>query len=341
MNNYLFVFTCLLLTACQSMPSSVENTSTTLEQRIDNLLATHNFNGVVLLTERKDTLYYKARGMADVEGKQPLKKDDQFVIGSISKQITAVLILKAYEEGRLGLNHSLDKYLSNIKAEWAKAVTIEHLLTHTHGIIDLKQPLAFELGSQFQYSQLGYELLARVLEKIYEKSFEEIAMLFFKDNGFLHSFHPKSKGYQLVNGYEEVEGKLVYSKSSLENYAAAGSFISNTTDLHRWNRHLHEGKLIYMSSLERMKAKYATRIHPIFGEVDYGYGLLFQEGEQNIQIGALGYAPGFVSSSYYYPNTKRNLVVLSNTARQLEDFHVTFKIHTSLMELAKNLKPLN
>ena len=88
-----------------------------------------------------------------------------------------------------------------------------------------------------------------------------------------------------------------------------------------------------------MKARYATRIHPIFETVEYGYGLLFKDGEQDIQIGALGYAPGFVSACYYYPQTGLNLVILGNTATNLNDFQKTFLVHTKIMELLKNEKP--
>jgi len=88
-----------------------------------------------------------------------------------------------------------------------------------------------------------------------------------------------------------------------------------------------------------MKTKFATRIHPIFGTVEYGYGLLFKDGEENIQIGALGYAPGFVSACYYYPQSKLNVSVLQNTATNLDDFKKTFKVHTELMELIKKQTP--
>ena len=93
--------------------------------------------------------------------------------------------------------------------------------------------------------------------------------------------------------------------------------------------------------LELMKTKYSTRIHPIFETVEYGYGLLFKDGEQNTQIGALGYAPGFVSACYYYPQTKLNLVILENTANNLDDFKKTFIVHTEIMELIKKRTPNN
>ena len=84
-----------------------------------------------------------------------------------------------------------------------------------------------------------------------------------------------------------------------------------------------------------MNTRYATRIHPIFNTVEYGYGLLFKDGENDIQIGALGYAPGFVSACYYYPQTKMNLIILENTAFVPNDIKKTFKAHIELMNLVK------
>lgn len=85
-----------------------------------------------------------------------------------------------------------------------------------------------------------------------------------------------------------------------------------------------------------MKTRYATRKHPIFDNVEYGYGLLFKENEHNLQIGALGYAPGFVSASYYYPKSKLSVTILGNTATNLHDFKQTFKAHINIMKLVKN-----
>ena len=51
-------------------------------------------------------------------------------------------------------------------------------------------------------------------------------------------------------------------------------------DLDLWNKLLYSGKLLQPASFELMKKRYATRQHPIYGEVEYGYGLLFKKGEE-------------------------------------------------------------
>lgn len=266
--------------------------------------------------------------------------DNQFVIGSISKQITAVLILREYESGNLKLEDKIIQYLPDIKQPWGNEVTIHHLLVHTHGITDLNKPLEFESGSQFQYSQFGYELLAQILEKTTGKTFNELSTEFFNEYGLKNTYHPDNKKYtSLVKGYEEAENGKLEFVNSLDNYAAAGAFISTAADLNNWNELLYSGKLVDDSTLLLMQTRYATRLHPIFDKIEYGYGLLFKDGENNIQIGAFGYAPGFVSACYHYPQSNMNLIVLENTARKLNDFKETFRVHTELMELIKTQPP--
>ena len=65
-----------------------------------------------------------------------------------------------------------------------------------------------------------------------------------------------------------------------------------------------------------------------------------KDGEQNIEIGALGYVPGFPSACYFYPKSKINVIVLENTALDLDNFKNTFGVHTAIMTLTKNYKKL-
>ncbi|OFZ55025.1 MAG: hypothetical protein A3D92_10390 [Bacteroidetes bacterium RIFCSPHIGHO2_02_FULL_44_7] len=308
-----------------------------LAQKIDSIVAAGEFNGVVLVTREETVIYRGVFGYSDLEAKTPIIVDNQFVIGSISKQITAALVLREFEKGTIDLDAKLKKYLPELEQEWSSIVTVHQLLTHTHGIVNLNEDLEFEAGSQFHYSQLGFELLAKILESVRGVSFEKLSMDLFAELQLTSTFHPDTKQYdRLVKGYEEdVNGQLNYVTTSLANYAAAGAFISTMDDLNAWNYLLHAGKIVQPTTLERMKTRYATRIHPIFGTVEYGYGLLFRANEENVQIGALGYADGFVSAAYYFPAAKMSVVVLSNVAGDLDEFKKTFVVHLGILEATK------
>ena len=337
MKNILIILVSILVVSCQNTKTKENKEYSDLITKIDSISVNDDFNGVILVTKDTSIIYSKAFGYSDLENETPIKMESQFVIGSISKQITAVLVLREYEKGNLKLDDKISQYLPNIKQSWANEVTIHHLLIHTHGIVDLNKPLEFKLGSQFHYSQLGYELLALTLEKIIGKTFNELSTELFTDYDLKNTFHPDNNNYKnLVKGYVESEnGKLEYCTNSLQNYVPAGTFISNAEDLNKWNELLYSGKLVNKKTLELMKARYATRLHPIFDKIEYGYGLLFKDGENNTEIGAFGYSPGFVSACYHYPQTKMNLIVLENTARKLDNFKETFRVHTELMDLMK------
>lgn len=336
----ILIFAILLFTSSCKTDKISNKRNSTLSATIDNIALSNDFNGVILVAKDSKIQYKKAFGYSDIEKKTKLKISDLFFIGSISKQITAVLILREYEKGNLQLTDKINKYLPEINQPWVNQVTIHHLLTHTHGIVEIDQPLEIEVGAKFHYSQIGFGLLSQILEKIKNKSFEEISTNLFKDFRLKNTFYPNIKNSKhLVKGYEEDKnGKLQYAVGNPVKYIAAGGFVSNVEDILKWNKLLYSGKLVEPKTLDLMRTRYATRIHPIFDKIEYGYGLLFKDGQQNFEIGAFGYAPGFPSAEYYYPQTNMNLIVLENIAVHLNDFKQTFKVHTDLMELIKNKK---
>ncbi|WP_338790224.1 serine hydrolase domain-containing protein [Bernardetia sp. MNP-M8] len=337
----LLIFVVLIFSNCKNQ--KVVQTNDDYLLAIDSVIESDSvkpFNGVVLIVREGKEIYSKTKGFSDRDKKIPLTLKNQFVIGSISKQITAVMILEEYEKGTLKLEQTIRTYLPNLEQSWADSVTIHHLLTHTHGIKELNQPLAFPLGSRFDYSQLGFELLSNILESIKKQSFETISNDFFQRIGLKNTVYPSlKKQKKMTKGYTEQEnGDIIYETNTFKNYVAAGGFISTAYDLVKWNKLLHSGKILKKDTFKLMVQRYETRKHPIFDEIDYGYGLTFKKNEQTIQIGALGFAAGFVSSNFYFPQTKTSLIVLENTAYQLQDFKKTFYHHTTLLEIVKNGK---
>lgn len=339
----LWVVLMLFASSCGPGKKASDAVQVGLATELNGVVEDLGLSGVVLVSKGEEVIYEKASGYAEIWRAKSITLESQFVIGSISKQITAVLVLRAYEQGLLALDATITNYLPSLNASWADSVTVHHLLSHTHGIIALEGPLDFEPGTRFQYSQFGYDLLSQVLESVTNQSFQELSQELFEQYGLVYTFHPDSKGYrQLVNGYEaQSDESLTHAENSLQNYAAAGSFISNASDLAKWNRLLFGGALLQEQSLELMTQKHAEREHPVFGIVSYGYGVFFKEGEETLQIGALGYAPGFVSTCFYYPKNDMSLVVLENQAEDLFDFQQTFQLHTTLMGLVKGLSSEN
>ena len=286
------------------------------------------------------TKYSKIYGYSDIDKKVPLKINDQFVIGSISKQFTAVLVLREFDKGHIDLSTPIHKYLPELTQSWADTVTIHHLLTHMHGIIQLDKPTTFKAGTQYSYSQIGYDLLAKIIEKASGKTFAELAKNLFIECGIKNTFHPDIKEYNnLVKGYTENEnGKIEFETETFQNYVAAGSFISTAEDLNIWNKMLYSGKLLKNKTMKMMETKQsgAVRNHPIFGVTEYGYGITVDTKENILQYGQTGFAPGFISMNFYFPKTKTSVIVLENVAYETDDLKKTFYYHTEILKIIRN-----
>jgi CubicO group peptidase (beta-lactamase class C family) len=311
--------------------------------QIDSVLAAceYPFNGVAMISQKGKLLYHKANGYADFEKQTKIQEGDAFVIGSVSKQFTAVLVLREVDAGRLNPDLPIRRYLPEIKQKWADSVTVKHLLSHTHGIISPDKPAGFSAGSRFQYSQLGYELLAQIVEKTSGKSFQKLSSDLFSVCKMGSSRHPTLPQAGLLRGFSwQKNGRLEPDTNSLENYPAAGSFISTATDLVLWNECLHGGKLLKKASYDSMvnPAKNAVRDHPVFGKTLYGYGTTVGKMGNYFAIGQTGFAPGFVTMSYYFPKSGTSVVLMENVVTNPENLKNAFAHHTLLLQFLMGLK---
>jgi CubicO group peptidase (beta-lactamase class C family) len=334
---HLLIFIFLVYTTTQPCYSQLN-----LSNRIDSLLASENqkeFNGVILISKNGKVQYSKSHGFSDLENNQTLKLNDQFILASISKQITAVLVLQEFDKGKLQLNDPISKYLPELKLSWADSVTIHHLLNHTSGIVALDQPLAFIPGEKFSYSPvITYQLLGNIISKTSGKKYDELAMSLFSKckmkNSVTAGLYKKGA---LVKIYCEYEGKLKKQSidlTELGSIAPGAGIISTAQDLKLWNDNLHNGILISNHSYELMTKGSAIRNHPVLGVVDYGYGIQMTNNSL-LEIGHAGYFEGINSINYYFPNNKTSVIVLSNCDLHPEDINKTFYVLVKIKEIVR------
>jgi D-alanyl-D-alanine carboxypeptidase len=304
--------------------------------RIDSLLEANKkrfFNGIILVSQNNKTIYSKVKGFSNLENKTLLVIDNQFVIGSISKQITAVMVLREVDKGRIVLNVPVKKYLPTMSQTWLDSITVHQLLNHSSGVTDWDKPLKFKPSSDFSYSNIGYELLAKIVENVTDKSYADLTNEVFKICGMKHSMSPKLNQHKsLVNSYtEDSTGKIKLVENLFKDIGIpSGGMISTAEDLLLWNKNLHGGRLLSQKSYDIMTTASSHRNHFIFGEVDYGYGLQIDRKGKILEIGHSGYATGFASLNFYYPETKTSLIVLENIAWDADNFKDTFKHHVGI-----------
>jgi CubicO group peptidase (beta-lactamase class C family) len=166
-----------------------------LSSRADELAREGQLSGATLVVKDGQVLFSHAYGLADRKRGIPNTLRTRFRIGSMNKMFTAVAILQLVQAGKVELTAPLGKYLTDYPSkDVAAEVTIHHLLTHTGGTGDIFGPdfdahlkelrtladyvelygergLEFEPGSRWSYSNYGFILLGRVIEKVTGQSY--------------------------------------------------------------------------------------------------------------------------------------------------------------------------
>ena len=157
------------------------------------------FDGAVLVAENGKIVYKGAFGLANREWNIPNTTDTKFMIGSVSKSLTATLMLIQVQKGLVDLNKTISDYLPEFKGKPAANVTIKQLLSHTSGIpnydiikdffprisrqnftredyvkVYADSALAFKPGSRYAYSSWGYFTLGYIMERVTGKSYSQL-----------------------------------------------------------------------------------------------------------------------------------------------------------------------
>lgn len=289
-------------------------------KKIDSIITASTpltFNGVVLVTQNGKTKYLKANGYKDFGKKVALKTNDQFEIMSNSKQITAVLILQAAEQGKLNLQIPIKKYLPSLTQSWADTVTIHNLLNHTHGIVDLEKPVAFKAGSQFKYGNLSYMLLGEILQNTTGKSFTELANSLFKKLNMEKTFVYNSKNNQaLVPGYRSDNNQFEKVENSFLNddIVSAAGVVSTVEDLSKWDQALFKGKLLSPKFQQLILTPSTSSQHNVFGKenMGFGYNIRFIKEAGLDYYAVTGLGDGFTCLNVYFPSADMSLIILEN-----------------------------
>jgi len=302
--------------------------------KIDSLIQLANprtFNGTILITKKGKIKYQKAFGYSNLEKKTPLTTQDNFIIMSNSKQITAVLILKEVEKGKIDLHSPVKKYLPDLVQTWADTVTVHQLLNFSAGIISLDKPLIFKPGTDFKYGNTTYVMLGKIIEKVTGRTYIEVANELFKELKMKNTFcFEQGKVQNRVQGYRNSNNYFTAVETPIEHNDAipAAGVISNVVDLNIWDTKLHHGKILKSETYKLMTQYNITAQHNAFGKekIGYGYGVRISDKMPIRYIGHTGGGSGFVSFKIYFPETNVGIVVLENQSNENIDLFYDFEI---------------
>jgi CubicO group peptidase (beta-lactamase class C family) len=293
--------------------------------------------GAAIVARGDEILYLDAQGLAELEHGIPIEPDMVFRLGSITKQFTAAAIMMLAEEGKLSLDDPLTKFLPDYP-EAGKTVTVEHLLTHTSGIVSYTGipgymatevakelsvdelvavfkdlPVEFGPGERYAYNNSGYVLLGAIIEEASGIGYEEfVQKRIFEPLGMTRSYYGSHSRIipDRVSGYGGEPGDYQNARYlSMTQPYSAGSLLSTVEDLLRWNTALFGGKVVSEESLKKMTTPYELNDGESTG---YGYGLLVNDIRGKPAIGHGGGIFGFSTSALYIPEEKIFAAVLSN-----------------------------
>jgi CubicO group peptidase (beta-lactamase class C family) len=270
-----------------------------LSGKLDTLLKDYAITDQFMGSDKGKVIFAKGYGLADVERNIPNTPDTQFMIGSITKQFTAMLVTQLVEKGKLKLDNKITDFVPEFPREIGDKITVEMLLCHTSGLIFpegiekyyyastkeeylqeyIKQlseeGLRFEPGKGYGYSNAGYFILGLIIEKVTGKSYEEVLIeQILKPLGMTQTGCDR-KGLVVANratSYAKLQDRYTTWNEETNGYDPAvcgfayGNLYSTVGDLFKFSHALTTNRLLskkYMDTYLQMR-NVKTRI-PIPG----------------------------------------------------------------------------
>jgi CubicO group peptidase (beta-lactamase class C family) len=331
-----------------------------LHDHLLTLASADRFAGVVLITQNDKPIFQQAYGLADRDKRLPNQLDTKFNLGSMNKMFTAVAIAQLAEQGKLAFSDPIGKYLPSYPQPAAIKVTIHQLLTHTSGIGDylltekfaaardtlvtvesylplfMHEPLAFEPGTQFHYSNGGYIVLGAIIEQVsgqnyYDYVREHIYLpAGMQNTGF---YDPAGSIPNLAIGYTTLDPSTRQPGTLRDNTpfreikgGPAGGGFSTLEDLHKFSIALRSHQLLSEATTELITT---GKVDSPFGK--YGYGFISSAVGKHHCIGHGGNGPGMVAELEMCPDAGYTIVVLSNSDPQIVQEDILPAIRAAVM----------
>lgn len=275
MNKFSIIASCFLIS--QLFYAQVFN-----KQKLDAYLTTlENHNKVMgsfALSKDNQLMYQKTIGFSDVQNQQKATVETPYRVGSVTKMLTATLVMKAVEEGKLKLDKKLAEFYPQIPN--ADKISIKNLLRHRSGIFNVTQEYSyyewntkpqtkqsmidriasyesqFEPASKTKYSNSNYILLSYILEDVYQSTFADLLdKKIFQPLGMNNSRLGTDVNFRQKEARSYFFDKkwMEEATTDLSFVSGAGALISTTSDMLKFVNALFEGKIISKQSLETMQ----------------------------------------------------------------------------------------
>ncbi len=290
-----------------------------LAEKLDSLFAQryseNTPGGSALILKGNDVVYEKSWGVANYKTNAKIDSNTFFNIASVSKQFTAMAILKLHEEGKLSIEDNVKQYFPEFKADFFKKIKIKHLLAHSSGLPDDRprtdrnfvltatdmqsiefykelDKINFEPGTNYEYQNPTFQLCYAIIEKVTGKGFEEYMRenifdpagmketLYFEDG---REIPRMAHGYEPANEAKTEWNEYDYGEESFFGTKADGGIYTSISEFINWEKALRNNVII-SDSLKQVAHSVIT---PVSGSTfsdyqnrantGYGYGWFIEE----------------------------------------------------------------
>ena len=329
------------------------------------------FNGCILVAQDGEILYERAFGFADTGGEKELTLDHGFRLASVSKQLTAMAIMILEEQDQLSYEDTLAKFIPELPY---RDVTVRQMLTHTSGLpdysslmedswdvenkdsperriasnadvlqmlIDQAPSMVFEPGTNYEYSNTAYLLLATVVERVTSMRFQDfMSENVFAPVGMSNTYVNEPTGVlpdaNRAKGLAKDESGIVeHDDHFLNGVYGDGGIISTVRDMFKWDQALYTEKLVSKATLDEAfshgKLNDGKRI-------DYGFGWSIIPTDGGVMVahggGWLGYRV-FIVRDIPARNTVIQLCNMPGISRGELVFAINRILHGEEYELPK------
>lgn len=341
------LLTAIIMTSCTSQAAKERQAIASLDSLFMSLYQIDEPGASILILKGDTILYDRGFGIADMKTGSKIDGNTFFNIASVSKQFSAIAILKLAEEGKLSLDDNVKKYFPEFKSELFKDITLRNLLSHTSGIGDDRPrynrdfvlyatdvdsysymkdltSLHFKPGQYYEYMNPTYQLFYTIIEKVSGKSFEQ----YMQDEIFYPAgmtstiyFSPDKVIPNMSHGYIKNEkwDEYDYGEETFFATKADGGIYTSTHEFAKWEKALRSGTIVSDKTLKEAHSPHITVSDSPFSGYQkrpntfYGYGWFIEQNPDfQKRIFHTGDNGGYQIYAGRYPESDLLLLIFEN-----------------------------
>lgn len=335
----IFIAAALILLSNKAHSINPERLSAKIDSVVSKYVKQGEPGGVIGVVTSKGVLFKKAYGLMNLEYNLQNTDSSRFNLASMSKQFTAFAILQLEKEKKINLDDDVHAYLPDLPA-YSSKVTVRHLLHHTSGIastdnlrlfagLSIESPwnadgeynmikrydrLNFKPNDEHLYSNAGYFLLAKIVEKVSGLGFAEYmkANVFVPmrmNNALIYNLQGKPVANK-ADGYGKTGNDFVQKFSGLTSTYGSTNVYASLNDMLEWSRNFLSPKPNDQSIVKRFE--YPEDKLNNGDTISYTYGMYTWRYKGLKIVEHSGYTPGYTTQIMIFPENDLAVFVLFN-----------------------------